>query len=289
MLFHTMGANARRFLSTAGAAVTTWALLSGSASAQFVGAPRPNQVGLPEAASPIMREMVFFHDAILLPIITVICLFVLGAARLRGEQVQREGQPGALAHDPSHRPRGRLDDHPGADPASSSRSLLPPAEPPARDARSRHDREGDRQRSGTGRGTTRRTRAAASSSIRACSTRRRCRPTSSACWPSTTRWSCRSTRPCACRSPRTTSAHPLLRDALLRRPHRRRPGRLNETWFKAEKEGIYYGQCSELCGKDHAYMPIAVRVVSEDAVQGVACRRRRRSSRPAMTTPVRRR
>ena len=42
------------------------------------------------------------------------------------------------------------------------------------------------------------------------------------------------------------------------------PGRLNETWFKAEKEGIYYGQCSELCGKDHAYMPISVRVVSED-------------------------
>jgi cytochrome c oxidase subunit II len=41
------------------------------------------------------------------------------------------------------------------------------------------------------------------------------------------------------------------------------PGRLNETWFKAEREGIYYGQCSELCGKDHAFMPIAVRVVSD--------------------------
>jgi cytochrome c oxidase subunit II len=41
------------------------------------------------------------------------------------------------------------------------------------------------------------------------------------------------------------------------------PGRLNETWFKATKEGWYYGQCSELCGKDHAFMPIAVHVVSE--------------------------
>lgn len=41
------------------------------------------------------------------------------------------------------------------------------------------------------------------------------------------------------------------------------PGRLNETWFKATKEGMFYGQCSELCGKDHAYMPIAVRVVSD--------------------------
>jgi len=40
------------------------------------------------------------------------------------------------------------------------------------------------------------------------------------------------------------------------------PGRINETWFKAEREGMYYGQCSELCGKDHAFMPIAIRVVS---------------------------
>jgi cytochrome c oxidase subunit 2 len=43
------------------------------------------------------------------------------------------------------------------------------------------------------------------------------------------------------------------------------PGRVNETWFKATREGIYYGQCSELCGKDHAFMPIAVRVVTEQA------------------------
>jgi len=43
------------------------------------------------------------------------------------------------------------------------------------------------------------------------------------------------------------------------------PGRINETWFKATREGIYYGQCSELCGKDHSAMPIAVRVVSDQA------------------------
>ena len=43
------------------------------------------------------------------------------------------------------------------------------------------------------------------------------------------------------------------------------PGRVNETWFKVDPghEGIYYGQCSQLCGRDHAFMPIAVRVVSE--------------------------
>lgn len=42
------------------------------------------------------------------------------------------------------------------------------------------------------------------------------------------------------------------------------PGRINETFFQASKEGLYYGQCSELCGKYHAYMPLAIRVVSQD-------------------------
>jgi cytochrome c oxidase subunit 2 len=41
------------------------------------------------------------------------------------------------------------------------------------------------------------------------------------------------------------------------------PGRVNETWFRAEREGIFYGQCSELCGVDHAFMPIQINVVSE--------------------------
>lgn len=43
------------------------------------------------------------------------------------------------------------------------------------------------------------------------------------------------------------------------------PGRINETWFKADREGTYYGQCSELCGVDHAFMPIEIKVVSESA------------------------
>ena len=58
------------------------------------------------------------------------------------------------------------------------------------------------------------------------------------------------------------------------------PGRLNETWFNARKEGIYYGQCRELCGKDHAFMPIAVRVVTQDVfdawLEGAPGRLRRR-------------
>ena len=45
------------------------------------------------------------------------------------------------------------------------------------------------------------------------------------------------------------------------------PGRIARLWFKAEKEGTYFGQCSELCGKDHAYMPITVKVVSQEAYE----------------------
>lgn len=45
------------------------------------------------------------------------------------------------------------------------------------------------------------------------------------------------------------------------------PGRIAQLWFKPEKEGVYFGQCSELCGKDHAYMPITVKVVSQEAYE----------------------
>lgn len=62
------------------------------------------------------------------------------------------------------------------------------------------------------------------------------------------------------------------------------PGRLNETWFKAEKTGIFYGQCSELCGKDHAYMPIAIRVVSDEEFEKwVADAQKKFASAPANT------
>jgi cytochrome c oxidase subunit II len=42
------------------------------------------------------------------------------------------------------------------------------------------------------------------------------------------------------------------------------PGRLNETWFHVNKEGVYYGQCSELCGVKHGFMPIVVEAVSKE-------------------------
>ena len=75
------------------------------------------------------------------------------------------------------------------------------------------------------------------------------------------------------------------------------PGRLNETWFKVEQPGVYYGQCYELCGARHGYMPIAVEVVSRErsSPQWVASkggtyagRRGRRGRRPRRRPPPRR-
>jgi cytochrome c oxidase subunit 2 len=60
------------------------------------------------------------------------------------------------------------------------------------------------------------------------------------------------------------------------------PGRLNETWFKATKTGMFYGQCSELCGKDHAFMPIAVRVVNDqEFVAWVEAAKKKFAANPA--------
>ena len=62
------------------------------------------------------------------------------------------------------------------------------------------------------------------------------------------------------------------------------PGRINETWFKATKEGMYYGQCSELCGKDHAFMPIAVRVVEDQEFAAwVEAAKKKYATNPANT------
>ena len=59
------------------------------------------------------------------------------------------------------------------------------------------------------------------------------------------------------------------------------PGRVTATWFQATKEGIYFGQCSELCGKDHAFMPIAVRVVKEQIFNDWAAALKARDRRKA--------
>ena len=66
------------------------------------------------------------------------------------------------------------------------------------------------------------------------------------------------------------------------------PGRMNDTWFKATREGMYYGQCSELCGVDHSFMPIAVRVVSEQEFTAWAAQAKQKfaADAPAPRTTV---
>jgi len=62
------------------------------------------------------------------------------------------------------------------------------------------------------------------------------------------------------------------------------PGRITATWFRATREGIYFGQCSELCGKDHAYMPIAVKVVDDqEFASWVESAKKKYASAPAST------
>lgn len=64
-------------------------------------------------------------------------------------------------------------------------------------------------------------------------------------------------------------------------------GRLNQTWFKAEKEGVYYGQCSELCGKDHAFMPVEFHVVSEAKYNAWLAEAKKKFAQGLPPTPVR--
>ena len=88
----------------------------------------------------------------------------------------------------------------------------------------------------------------------------------SASFPSTTKRSFRSTRSSVLQITAADVIHSFIIQSFGVRIDAV-PGRLNETWFKADREGIYYGQCSKICGKDHAFMPIAFRVVSEEKYQ----------------------
>jgi cytochrome c oxidase subunit II len=65
------------------------------------------------------------------------------------------------------------------------------------------------------------------------------------------------------------------------------PGRINDTWFKATTEGVFYGECSELCGSNHSYMPIAVHVVSQADFDAWAAKAKQQFSADAPAPPTR--
>ena len=64
------------------------------------------------------------------------------------------------------------------------------------------------------------------------------------------------------------------------------PGRLNETWFKAEQTGTFYGQCSELCGVDHAFMPIEIKVVTQAEFDAWVAAKKGPPAAPAVAAPA---
>jgi cytochrome c oxidase subunit 2 len=266
MLFQSKGTGARRILSTAAAAVASWAVLAGAASAQFVGAPRPNQMGLPEAASPIMREMVFFHDAILLPIITAISLFVLVLLVIVVSKFNEKANP-----NPS-----RTTHHTGLEVAwtvipvvilliiaiPSFRLLNHQLQLPEPDVTVKITGNSSWAWTWTypkeeGGGFEFQQRLLDQATLPP-GKLRLLDVDNEAVVPVNKNIRVQVTADVVGIIHGFNLPNLGVRiDAI--------PGRLNETWFRAEKEGIYYGQCSELCGKDHAYMPIVVRVVSEEA------------------------
>ena len=66
------------------------------------------------------------------------------------------------------------------------------------------------------------------------------------------------------------------------------PGRIAQLWFEADKEGVYFGQCSELCGINHAYMPIVVKAVTPEKYEAwLAEAQELFAAAPAPATPVR--
>ncbi len=94
-----------------------------------------------------------------------------------------------------------------------------------------------------------------------------------ACLQWTTKSSCPSARMFVCSSPPADVIHAFAMPAFGVKIDAV-PGRLNETWFKADREGLYYGQCSELCGKDHAYHADRHPCCQRRQVRHLACCRR---------------
>jgi cytochrome c oxidase subunit II len=286
MLFQNTGSRRSRLLATTGAAVAGWAALGGQAAAEFVGFARPGQMGMPEAASPIMREMVFFHDAILLPIITVICLFVLGLLIWVVSKYNENAN-----QSPS-----RTTHHTGLEVAwtivpvviliviaiPSFRLLNNQLTMPDADITVKVTGNSSWAWTWTypkdeGGGFEFQQRLLDQDNL-APGKRRLLDVDNEAVLPVNKTIRLQVTADVIGVIHGFAMPNLGIRiDAI--------PGRLNETWFRAEREGIYYGQCVELCGKDHAYMPAVVRIVSEEAYK--AWLEKTRKQFAGTTDPVR--
>ena len=246
------------------AAFAAGLLASGAALAQNVGYPTPGQIGFQEAVTPIAHEIHYFHDVILMPIITIISLFVLGLLAYVAWRFNEKANPVA----------SRTTHHAGLEVAwtvipvmilvviaiPSFRLLTHQLVMPQADVTVKvtgnqwywsYEYPKDQ---GGGFGFDSNLKLdeeikTAEGDLRLLSVDNemvvpvdkeiRVQVTASNVLHSF-----------------VVQSFGIRMDAV--------PGRLSEMHFKAEKEGMYYGQCSKLCGQNHAYMPIAVRVVSAE-------------------------
>ncbi len=238
--------------------------LSGIAHAQVIGAPRPGQIHMPEAVTEIGHDINFFHDAILLPIITVICLFVLGLLIYVSTKFHetKNPVPNKVTHNAVLEVAWTvvpvlilLFIAAFSFPLLTKQLVLPKADHTIKITGTpgwawqwtypKEENGGfdfiakllDQEKLPAGK---LRLLDVDNEAVVPVNKIIRVQVTAD---------------PAGIIHSFVIPSFGIRVDAV--------PGRLNETWFKAEKEGVYYGQCSKLCGKDHAYMPVVVRVVSE--------------------------
>lgn len=240
-------------------------IVSGLAQAQHIGAPRPNQIGLPEQVTEVGRDINFFHDIILLPLITIISVFVLGLLIYVCVRFHEKNNPV-----PS-----KVTHHTGLEvawtvipvlillfisafsfPLLTKQLVIPKADHTIKVSGTpgwawqwtypKEENGGfefiakllDQDKLPPGK---LRLLDVDNEAVVPVNKVIRLQVTAD---------------PAGIIHSFVIPYFGIRIDAV--------PGRLNETWFKAEKEGIYYGQCSKICGKDHAYMPAVIRVVSEE-------------------------
>ena len=238
--------------------------LSGIAHAQVIGAPRPGQLQLPEAVTEVGHDINFFHDAILLPIITVICLFVLGLLIYVSTKFHETNNPvpNKVTHNAVLEVAWTvvpvlilLFIAAFSFPQLTKQLVLPKADHTIKVTGTpgwawqwtypKEENGGfdfiakllDQDKLPAGK---LRLLDVDNEAVVPVNKIIRVQVTAD---------------PAGIIHSFVIPSFGVRVDAV--------PGRLNETWFKAEKEGIFYGQCSKLCGKDHAYMPVVIRVVSD--------------------------
>jgi cytochrome c oxidase subunit 2 len=245
------------------------AFLPAIAGAQSVGAPKDWQLNFQAAGSPVMEEIASFHD-LLLYIIVAIALFVMALMGYVHRPLQRQGEPEPDAHRAQHRARGGVDGHTDPDPGLHRHPVLQGAlqgRPPpgsgddAEDHRASVVLELHLSRSGRFH----------LHSINKCRTAEECAGAAGADGQAPIRL-------LDVDNPVVVPVGTVVRLQLVSDDVIHSwavpslgvktdavPGRLQETWFEVTNEGRYYGQCSELCGVDHGYMPIMVQAVSKEA------------------------